>query len=356
MTGKRFFLTTVIMLALTLLVLGTAVFVVDPFFHYRAPDKKLFYTLYDQRSQNDGITRNFDYDSIITGTSMAENFRASYFDELFGTDSVKVCFSGATYKELNDNLKVSYESGHDVRYVLRSLDYSLLVRDKDALRDDMGDYPYWLTNKNVFDDVRYLLNRDVIVNYTLPVIAGFVRGAEGGYTSFDEYSFTGNDNTFGKDMVLEGRKSFDEPVRINPVTQEDIDKLRGNMEQNVVSLAREHPETTFLYFFPPYSMAYWGGIKSEGNLECMLEYKKAAVEQMLECDNIHIFSFTLFTDVTSNLELYRDPAHYCPKINDYIMEVISEDGYGRITKENHLEILEEERALLTGYDYNKLID
>ena len=33
------------------------------------------------------------------------------------TRSIKVCYSGATYKELNDNLKVSYESGHDIKYV-----------------------------------------------------------------------------------------------------------------------------------------------------------------------------------------------------------------------------------------------
>ena len=156
MTGKKFFYTSLILFVSALAVMALTVFIVDPFFHYRAPNPNLYYRLYDQRSQNDGITRHFSYDSIITGTSMAENFKASRFDEAMNTRSIKVCYSGATYKELNDNLKVSYESGHDIKYVFRTLDYSLLYRDKDALREDMGEYPYHLTDSNPFNDVKYL--------------------------------------------------------------------------------------------------------------------------------------------------------------------------------------------------------
>ena len=44
---------------------------VDPFFHYHKPDTgAYFYKLDNQRSQNDGILRNFDYTGMITGTSL----------------------------------------------------------------------------------------------------------------------------------------------------------------------------------------------------------------------------------------------------------------------------------------------
>lgn len=355
MNGKRFFLTSLILLGATLFILGGLVYIVDPFFHYRAPEEKIFYRLYDQRSQNDGITRHFRYDSIITGTSMAENFKASLFDNFFDTDSIKVCYSGATYKEINDNLKVAYESGHDIKYVLRPIDYSLLLRDKDEMRDDMGDYPYWLTNSNPFDDVKYLLSRDVIINYTLPEVINALNRNSGGLTSFDEYSYTGDDNTFSKEVMLAGRTKYPEPAQVEELTADELEMLKGNIEQNVVSLARKHPETTFLYFFPPYSMAYWGSLRSEGTLDKMLSCKRAAIEQMLECDNIHIYSFTLFTDVTADLNNYRDLGHYSPQINDYIIDVIYDDEYGRITKENYDNVLGEEEALLQSYDYNALL-
>ncbi len=360
MTGKKFFLSSLILIIAVLAVLAGTVFVVDPFFHYRAPNPDLYYRLYDQRSQNDGITKHFYYDSIVTGTSMAENFKTSRFDDAMNTRSVKVCYSGATYKEINDNLKVAYESGHSVRYVLRPLDYSLLFRDKDVLREDMGDYPDYLTDRNPFNDVKYLLNRDVVINYTLPVLGHMVKGDAAGYTDFDEYSYTDNDNVYGREYVLMGITGFDAPQQ-EEVNPRAMATLQGNIEQNVVALARNHPETTFIYFFPPYSMAYWGSIRSEGALAAMLEGKKAAIEQMLECDNIHIYSFSFYTDITGNLDKYRDPAHYCAEVNDLLMdkmtqaEVSGEATYDRITKDNYKQYLEDEKELFENYDYNKLL-
>ena len=67
---------------------GITIFV-DPLFHYHAPSKGLQYPLYDDVYMDDGIVRNFDYDSIIIGSSMAANFKASLFDELFGTHTIK---------------------------------------------------------------------------------------------------------------------------------------------------------------------------------------------------------------------------------------------------------------------------
>ena len=362
MTGKRFFYTSLILFVSALAVMALTVFIVDPFFHYRAPNPNLYYRLYDQRSQNDGITRHFSYDSIITGTSMAENFKASRFDEAMNTRSIKVCYSGATYKELNDNLKVSYESGHDIKYVFRTLDYSLLYRDKDALREDMGEYPYHLTDSNPFNDVKYLINRDVLINYTLPVIYHAIKGDAGGYTNFDDYSYTDAENVYGKEYVLASVQGFDEAEEVISPTDEEISLLVDNMEQNVVSLARSHPETTFIYFFPPYSMAYWGSLRHEGTLDHMLEGKKKAIECMLECDNIHIYSFSTHTDITGNLDNYRDPGHYRASINDLIMDIMTqaevsgEPVYDRICKENYIQYLDDEKELFHNYDYDSLLD
>ncbi len=367
MTGKKFFTTFLILFIVAVLLVGGSVYVVDPFFHYRAPNKSLYYVLYDQRSQNDGITKRFDYDSIITGTSMSENFRASEFDELFGTNTIKVSYSGATYREINDNLRISYESGHSPEYVLRPLDYTLLVRDKDEMRTDMGEFPEWLTNSNPFDDVKYLLNRDVFINYTLTCLLRFVRGHEGGYTSFDDYSYTGDDNVFSKSAVLGYRTAYEEPKQVLEATEDDIQMLVENVQQNVIELANEHPETTFLYFYPPYSMAYWGGIREEGRLYSELEYIKAATYMITSCDNIHLYTFAGELDITENLDNYRDAGHYSPQINTRILEEIAalEKGENasndintavRLTSENAEDYFEKLTELLENYDYNSLFE
>ena len=39
---------------------------------------------------------------------------------------------------------------------------------------------------------------------------------------------------------------------------------------------------------------------------------------MLEYDNIHVYSFTMATDITADLDRYRDPAHYDEDVNSWI--------------------------------------
>ena len=89
---------------------------VDPYFHYHRPNIiKYSYELYNQRSQNDGITRHFEYEGIITGTSMTENFKTAEAEKIFGYNFVKVPYSGGTYKEINDNLKVAIEKNKKLK-------------------------------------------------------------------------------------------------------------------------------------------------------------------------------------------------------------------------------------------------
>ena len=88
---------------------------------------------------------------------------------------------------------------------------------------------------------------------------------------------------------------------------------------------------------------------------------------MLECDNIHIYSFTTHTDITADLSRYRDQAHYDYKVNEFIIDTIVkyENGYentdmfelsDRITRENADGYFIEESYLLNNFDYNSLID
>ena len=59
-----------IIMILVLFILGVVITVVliDPFFHYHKPLKKISYFIDNnqQRYMNDGIVKNFEYDSIIT--------------------------------------------------------------------------------------------------------------------------------------------------------------------------------------------------------------------------------------------------------------------------------------------------
>ena len=85
-------------LGLLLMLVGVTAFI-DPFLHYHAPLSFLEYPLKDERYQNNGIAKNYDYDAMITGTSMTQNFKASDFETLWGVKTVKTSYSGATYQK-----------------------------------------------------------------------------------------------------------------------------------------------------------------------------------------------------------------------------------------------------------------
>ena len=180
-------------LAIVLAALGVAgglVYKVDPFFHYHAPDTETYYyRLNNERSQNNGISRNFDYDALITGTSMTENFTTTEMDALFGTHSIKVCYSGGTYREINDNLKIALASQPKLKTVVRCLDMEKFTQGKDEMRTDLGAYPTYLYDDNPFNDLKYVLNRNVIMGRVLPMIAETLHADFApGMDSFDEYT------------------------------------------------------------------------------------------------------------------------------------------------------------------------
>ena len=127
---------------------------VDPFFHYHSPrTDEFFYTLDNQRSQNDGIVKHFDYQGIITGTSMVENFKTTEADRLFGCSFIKVPLEGATFRETSELLRTALTANPDTRIVIRGLDINRLGNDKDLMRTDLGDYPTYLYDSDPFKQI-----------------------------------------------------------------------------------------------------------------------------------------------------------------------------------------------------------
>lgn len=323
---------------------------VDPFFHYHKPRAEFFYKLNKERYQNDGILRHFAYDALITGTSMTENFRASEFDRIFNVHSVKVPYSGGTYRETGEALKTAYRNGRELKCALRSLDLGHLIEDRDALRRDLGTYPEYLYNDKPWDDVNYILNKDAVKN-CLSLVADKLRRRSGGITSFDEYANWNKNYKFGKQYVV--KKKFRHNPKQKALTAAEREMTLENIRKNVVEIAKAHPHTTFYNFFPPYSIAYWAKMQESGKMQSLLEAQELAVALMLECPNIKLYDFALSDEIITHFPHYKDDMHYGEWINSRMLQYIFA-GKGLLTKENYREYFARERAFLASYDYESL--
>lgn len=323
--------------------------IVDPFFHYHKPLKKLSYELFNQRSQNNGIIKHFDYDVIITGTSMTENFKASEANKLFNVKSIKVPFSGASFKEINDNLTVAFNYNRDIKKIIRGLDLFFLCDDKNQMNWEAKSYPTYLYNKNPFDDVKYLFNSEVL-NLSIKTIFN-----QTDTTDFDHYSYWMPGRVFGKNKVLANVSEFKQPKQINKLTENTKQTIIENIEQNIKSLPKIHPDCTFYYFFPPPSALWWGKIYESGDIEKQIEIEKTAIEAILVCENVKLFSFNNEFDLTTNLNNYKDEGHYGEWINSLMLEYMAQDKC-LLTKDNYLDYLEKEKEFYSTFDYNSLFD
>ncbi|MBQ4482494.1 MAG: hypothetical protein II966_04585 [Lachnospiraceae bacterium] len=340
------FITTFIIL---LLVFGGLTVVIDPFFHFHKPLKALGYRMTDrdERYLNDGILRHFDYDSIITGTSMTQNFKSSEFDELFGVNSVKVPLSGASYKETDEQLKRAFARHSGIKTVLRGLDYGIMAADPDEMMSD--DYPTYLYDDDILNDAEYIFNKEIFAFGTFEnVILYTLRG--GKTTTFDEYENWNDRMTFGKEAVL---KQY---VRGELKPEADIIPFDDrNLRQNVIDTVSENPDTGFLLFFTPSSILMFDGFYREGTLKNHLLWERKAIEELLECENVRLFSFYDDFDLITDLNNYKDVNHYREEVNSYILQSIKK-GEHELTRENYGEYCDKVWEFYTGFEYDKIFE
>lgn len=352
---KKWVLGTIAAFAIvTLVIIGLVVYV-DPFFHYHSPRGNIEYDLYDERYQNDGILRSFDYDTIITGSSLTENFRSSVCDEIFGGKSVKIPFSGGSYKEVSDTLARAFAYKENIKTVIRCLDYDKFFDSKDFVEYSSDTYPVFLYDDDIVNDVKYVFNKEVL--YVALKELFNVKTTRHSMTSFDDYANQMSVYAFGRDAVNDFY-SRDPNKKIEPmqqITEEEYEIIKGNIEQNVIALTKEHPETQFFVYFSCENIFFKDLRYTMGLTEKYLMAEKYIIELLLPYENIHVYSFYTDYDQVYNLDAYHDIAHYDADTCDKILQWLH-DGKGLLTEDNYMDYWEEAYDYYMNLDYDSVYE
>ena len=333
-------------ISITLVIIAVA-WIVDPYFHFHKPFSFLSYRLYEERYTNDGISRHFEYDTIITGTSMAQNFKPSEADEIFVVKSVKETFSGAGFRELSQNLERALKRNDNLKTVIWSVDFNALIRDKDF--DIYSGYPEYLYDDNPFNDTNYIFNKTVWYEGILPNLVMTVRGQES--TTLDEYSAW--DKELGYEQVMSGYDRWEERAKMIPgLSEEEKEMVAENIRQNFVELVNKYPDTTFYLFYTPYSICWWDYMNQEGLMRQQFDAERIATELLLQCPNVKLYNFNDKYDIITDFDNYRDREHYGAHINSQILRWLA-DGEGLVTADNYMELFEKEQEFYLNYDYEE---
>ena len=321
------------------------IFLVDPFFHYHMPWFGMKPVVDNEIYQNPGLADHAFYDSIIIGSSMTENFDAEWFDKAYDIRTLKLNYSGATV----ENLKVAVERAQDslngeIQYVFGCVDIDILTQNPEETRYPLPEYLY---DNVLYNDVYYLVNKDVLFQETWNAWKANrdknVNPLNKAYMWYESHK-----NKYSKENVLQG---FDLPEQFLPVEQQTPSILEETIHavEKIKKFVTDYPDTKFLFFYSPYSMAYWYNSYQNGRFLTNVSILEYSMRELLDCENIELYFPTNYAMIT-DLDSYRDIQHYNMEIQYQIFEEIR-DGDNRLTKDNYQEYIEKFRTMVMDCDF-----
>lgn len=332
-----------VLLALLLLFAGT-VYAVDPYYEYHGPWGGLPLRLNNGRYQNAGVARNLDYDTLIVGTSVSANFLTSQLDNLLGTRSKKLIVLDGYFSDFAPPLDIAFKT-HEVKRVFWGIDSNILGRSE---TEKTVDLPGYLYNSNPFDNVKYLLNKEIFFSDVADVVNMGIKkqtgdGASGGF-------LWGGDLSWSKKLAL---VSYQRPEQVADMA--DKDALLPEAEKNlavVESYLKVHPDTQFTFYLAPYSILFWDMTIRTGKLDATLEMQREVMEKLTAYPNAEVFYFMDRYDLITDLDRYGDHIHYSPEVSG---ELVQELACGTpIAKEDIEGRLKALRSFVCSYDYDAI--
>lgn len=292
--------------------------VIDPFFHYHKPLPGLKAVLNEKEYQCIGTLRNFDYDALIVGSSVCENYNNGWIDNKFGVKSIKAIRSYGATADLCFFVNEAYKN-HNIRKVFYNIDPVALSSMPRITFEETG-CPMYLYDQNPFNDIQYLLNKDVIFS-RIPYMLS--KSVIGDYDEGDSYNW-GQWKEFNSDMVLGLHIRKHSVNEMKPY--DAYDKESDANIALITDIIEAHPETEFYIFVPPYSFMWWDNINRYGDIEAYIYNMRKCAKKLVKYDNVRFYYFLDDEDIVTDLENYMDVVHFSPDINYEIVQRIADES------------------------------
>lgn len=309
----------------------------DPFYQYHKPLPGLKAVLSDKEYQCIGTLKTFEYDSVIAGSSVAENYNNRWFDEGFNCTSIKAIRSYGATADLCYLLDVAFDK-QELEYVFYSMDPTALSAETQITFESTG-CPMYLYDDNYFNDIKYLLNKDVLLEKIPYMLANSFLGD---YDEGNSYNWA-KWKTFSKEVLMSNYTPKEIVDEMKPA-----DFAKEKLEANLALLKEQierHPDTEFKILMPPYSIMWWDNAYRTGETESLLYNFEKAMETLIPYENVSFYFFMNERDIVTNLDNYMDAVHFSDEINHYVCNSMVEDNY-RVTMDNYKEVLADMRELV----------
>ena len=267
-----------------------------------------------------GLFRHEKFDSVLIGSSMAQNFDISEINRILETRCIKATSAGLPSETLSVYIEKAIEhKGSNLKRMFICLDFWAFSKDNFRLHDnykylysDTLFAPEYFFSPDTFDAVF----NAILTNIAYPVDATARHEADR------------NKMFANKPRVKYGKKIFFRSLK------RDIDNIPvpganvcQNLQTHLLDHIRRNPQIQFDIFLPPYSVYYWCLLSHKKTLEQNLYFRTYLAEELKKLPNVRLHDLQTETSVTENFENYKDITHYSRSINTWILEAIRSGKY-----------------------------
>lgn len=294
-------------------------FIIDPFLYYRKPNRDIIFNSGEARFLNQGLIRHFDFNSIMIGSSMTQNFKKSELEKLLTPPTLQLPVPGMGSKEGNAQMSLALSLNKKLKDILIGLDIF-------ALRDNVHggyDMPFYLYDDYLFNDTNYLFSYYITKN-SIKTIFNKIKGNTDIETM---YGWQKEQSVFSRELAINSFYNNDEREIIKIRRFSDTENLIKNFKDNYLHTIKKNPNINFTIFFPPYSILYFKKLQKYNTLNAFLSVKKYVINELKSCKNVKLFDFQDDLMTITNLDLYKDTIHYSQDINSYMIDMMMKDKF-----------------------------
>lgn len=323
---------------LIIVLVGIFNFLIDPFLQYRKPILYKPYYKGDERYLNPGLAKNYEYDSVVVGSSMTENFLISDVQKIM-PNPIKLTISGASAHEIYLTLNTVFEANPNTENVLIGLDMYSVSGEVRRLRHGEGSIPFYLYDRNYFNDYYYLLSFDTTIKSFKSLVRQHLKNSDVCFNYENMYQWQHLfENDFGRINVL--KQACEQKSDFTFDDSYHFEKMKKSFDFNILSIIKNHPNTHFIIFYPPYSIIAYKNWENKQMLNDILKFKVYAFQELQKLQNAKVYDFQVASEITHNLDNYKDDSHYHQKINTWMIEKIAQNEF-RVNENNIKKINEE---------------
>jgi hypothetical protein len=318
------------------------------------------------RLQATGIINNYDFDSVIVGTSMMKGTSAIRASEKLGGKFANLSMDGSSTIERKYIIEYALRK-KNIRNVIISFDTGLDQNLKINRKFPIEKYSFLYDDK-ILNDVQAYWNNKFIVclaKWSMSeACIGESRELQRPRKWFDKVykinaRISGVENWVyarggrGKSVNSRVKRHIEHPIKSKAKYAEKLKLTREIIDDSLFSLIKENEGVSFSVVFPPYSRFLYSLWKNKDpyKYQLYLETLSYLVLEGAKYKNLKVYSFDDMAYL-DDLNNYRDMRHYNTDMNDTMLDLMKEKK-GIISIDNvepFIEMIDRKNA---GYKLDK---